>query len=68
MERRGRRKIGREHPANPRLSAARPIESVEPGTGGGEGDAADLRARREEIARLQERALHDAESARLKLA
>ncbi|MCB0874581.1 MAG: ribonuclease Y [Solirubrobacterales bacterium] len=66
MERRGRRKIGREHPANPRLSAARPIESVEPG--GGEGDAADLRARREEIARLQERALHDAESARLKLA
>lgn len=31
-------------------------------------DAADLRARREETARLQERALHDAEAARLKLA
>ena len=34
----------------------------------GEGAGDELRARREEIARLQERALHDAEEARLKLA
>jgi len=40
----------------------------EAGSRAADGDAADLRARREEIARLQERALHDAEAARLKLA
>ena len=34
----------------------------------GEGAGDELQARREEIARLQERALHDAEEARLKLA
>ncbi len=78
MERRGRRKlVGRERsgdtgpsPVEPAPEAA-PIsaaESISPPPGDAEPPSADLRARREEIARLQERALHDAEAARLKLA
>ena len=68
MERR-RRKIGsREDPAKPPLSAARPVPAIDSAeVAGEEGDSADLQARREEIARLQERALHDAEAARIKL-
>jgi ribonuclease Y len=68
MERR-RRKIGsREDPAKPPLSAARPVPAIDSAeVAGEEGDSADLQARREEIARLQERALHDAETARIKL-
>ena len=61
--------------AEPPLSAAEPARSgrAPPGRASADQDAgsstaADLRARREEIARLQERALHDAEAARLKLA
>jgi ribonuclease Y len=68
MERR-RRKIGsREDPAKQPLSAARPVPAIDSAeVAGEEGDSADLQARREEIARLQERALHDAEAARIKL-
>ena len=71
MERRRRKPVRREPPANPPLSAAETVSSIESAGGAGDasGDgAADLRARREEIARLEERALHDAETARLKLA
>ncbi len=70
MERRSRRKIaGRQRPPSQQLSAAQPIAAVDtPSDGETEDDGSDLRARREEIARLQERALHDAEAARLKLA
>jgi ribonuclease Y len=71
MERRRRKPARREPPANPPLSAAETVSSIESAGGAGDpaGDgAADLRARREEIARLEERALHDAEAARLKLA
>src|SRR4029079_5562629 len=71
MERRRRKPVRREPPANPPLSAAETVSSIEAADGAGDssGDgAADLRARREEIARLEERALHDGETARLKLA
>ena len=69
MERRSRRKIaGREAPANPQLSAAKPVAAVDSQGDPEAEDGSDLRARREEISRLQERALHDAEAARLKLA
>ncbi|MFN8112528.1 MAG: ribonuclease Y [Solirubrobacterales bacterium] len=69
MERRSRRKFGdRERPANPAISAAQPVAAVDSEPESGDGDGDDLRARRDEIARLQERALHDAEAARLKLA
>ena len=78
MERRGRRKLAsRERPAEPRPAPveaapeAVPIPAPEPvpaQSADGTPPSADLQARREEIARLQERALHDAEAARLKLA
>ena len=69
MERRSRRKVARrEAPANPQLSTAEPITAVDSQGESGDADDSDLRARREEISRLQERALHDAEAARLKLA
>lgn len=65
MERRGRRKLAsRSRPGEPSLSAASPPAADADAAADGD----DLRARREEIARLQERALHDAEAARLKLA
>ncbi|HET6830423.1 MAG TPA: ribonuclease Y [Solirubrobacterales bacterium] len=69
MERRGRRKLAsRSRPESPPLSSAAPAaESGPDGDSRAEGGD-DLRARRDEIARLQERALHDAEAARLKLA
>lgn len=69
MERRGRRKVaGRERPTPRPLAAAEPIGPDGSIDAAADADAADLRARREETARLQERALHDAEAARLKLA
>jgi len=71
MERRRRKPARREPPVNPPLSAAETVSSIESASGAGDapGDGgADLRAGREEIARLEERALHDAEAARLKLA
>jgi ribonucrease Y len=78
MERRGRRKLaGRERSRDagtPAVEPAREAPSIpgsEQGAGrpaGSDSPSADLQARREEIARLQERALHDAEAARLKLA
>jgi ribonuclease Y len=74
MERRGRRKVAnRERRGETPLStadsaspAAAPeaIAAEQPGPS----KSTDLQARREEIARLEERALHDAEAARLKLA
>ena len=68
MERRRRKIASREDPAKPPLSAARPVPAIDSAeVAGEEGDSADLQARREEIARLQERALHDAEAARIKL-
>ena len=68
MERRGRRKLAsRSRSGEPPLSAAEPAKSTA-SAGEADGDGGDLRARREEIARLQERALHDAEAARLTLA
>jgi ribonuclease Y len=74
MERRGRRKIAdRERRGETTLSAADsapPATAAEP-TAEEEptrSKSTDLQARREEIARLQERALHDTEAARLKLA
>jgi ribonucrease Y len=68
MERRGRRKAAtRERQAPRPLAAAEPV-AIDPAGPAAEPDTADLQARREEIARLQERALHDAEAARLKLA
>jgi ribonuclease Y len=68
MERRGRRKAAtRERQAPRPLAAAEPV-GIDPAGPAAESDTADLQARREEIARLQERALHDAEAARLKLA
>ena len=68
MERRRRKIASREDPARPPLSAARPVPAIDSTAAAGEEADADLRARREEIARLQERALHDAEAARVKLA
>jgi len=68
MERRGKRKLAsRSRPEDSPLSPAPPGPDREPGGAGAEGSD-ELRARRDEIARLQERALHDAEAARLKLA
>ena len=68
MERRRRKIASRQDPARPPLSAARPVPAIDSTAAAGEEeDSADLRARREEIARLQERALHDAEAARIKL-
>jgi len=68
MERRRRKIASREDPAKPPLSAARPVPAIDSAEAAGEeGDSAGLQARREEIARLQERALHDAEAARIKL-
>jgi ribonuclease Y len=74
MERRGRRKFAnRDRPADATLTTAKPTDRTGP-VGPAEdigGDrvtsSADLKARRAEIARLEERALHDAEAARLKL-
>jgi ribonuclease Y len=68
MERRGRRKASRSRREGPSLSPAAPVpeSSSEDDPAGDPTD--DLRARRDEIARLQERSLHDAEAARLKLA
>jgi len=63
MERRGRRK-----PASRSRSGEPPLSAAAPPAADADGDGDDLRARREEIARLEERALHDAEAARLKLA
>jgi ribonuclease Y len=77
MERRGRRRFGGRddqpptaHPAaSPApTQAAQPKVAALPVHQSPEGDADELRARREEIARLQERNLHDQEVARLKLA
>jgi len=69
MERRGRRKVASRQRPTPRpLAAAEPIGRDGSMDADADPDAADLRARREETARLQERALHDAEAARLKLA
>ena len=74
MERRGRRKIAnRERRGETTLSTADPAPPASAAEPIAEGEATqpkstDLQARREEIARLQERALHDAEAARLKLA
>ena len=76
MERRGRRKLaGRDRSPDAPLTAADPTRVVPAGDGSapeggraGDAPATDLQARRQEIARLQERALHDAETARLKLA
>ncbi len=75
MERRGRRKLARDaRPAESPVVATESAAALTPpapvGPVGSSGDLTtpDLQARREEIARLQERALHDAEAARLKLA
>ncbi len=75
MERRGRRKLAKGgRPVEALPTAAEPIpavtasEPVGPDGFGTDAKTADLQARREEIARLQERALHDAETGRLKLA
>ena len=82
MDRRGRRRFsgrGEQPPASPDgepTAAEEPLTTVtaappEPPArkAGADGAASDeLRARREEIARLQERTLHDQEAVRLKLA
>jgi len=63
---------GEEAPAAPAQEHARPealtaLETPDDATPSPAGGGTDLQARREEIARLQERALADAEQARLKL-
>ena len=84
MDRRGRRRFGSRGDgagnAPPPAAPARPepLTTVEPTVSESASPAAaepapasppdDLRARREEIARLQERTLHDQETVRLKLA